>query len=263
MPRAPALSNEMDFMSAGMAGSICERSTAMTHWRWLAAGLTLTLATYGCGGGDAPSVSNDESSDVSAEATETAATDAPAKPKARDITDGPREALAVFLTAIKNGDDEKAASMLTELARQKTAENGMSVAPQGSDTASFKVTQAEMKGEDGAYVACTWSDVDTQGETTTDELVWVMSKQDADWRIAGMVAKVFPDMDAIVFNFEDPEDMNRKQEMAMQEMQRRTAAAEKAIAEATEPAPPAEETPATTPPKAGGGSARRGTGTQR
>ncbi len=193
----------------------------MTHRFWLATSLTLSLALSGCGDGTAPTTDAGEKPVIEAEG----ATQASTGKSSSDAAAGPKAALGQFLNAVKAGDDEGAAAMLTTLARQKTSEMGLNVAPPGSDTATFKVSQVEMKGDSGAYVACNWTETDAQGNQSTDEVVWVMSREDADWRIAGMVAKVFPDLEAIVFNFEDPEDMIRKQEMAQQEMERRAAAA--------------------------------------
>ncbi len=205
----------------------------MTQWQGWAVGLALLLAAAGCGGSNgAP-----QADAAAGKADEQAAdTEQGTTAKSPDAGEGPKAALEKFLSAIKSGDDEGAASMLTPLARQKTAEMGLNVAPPGSDTATFKVSQIEMKGTTGAYVACEWNEIDEQGEVSSDQVVWVMSKQEDGWRIAGMVAKVFPDLEAIVFNFEDPEDMIRKQEMAMQEMERRAAVAAAKAAGESEPA---------------------------
>lgn len=198
----------------------------MIHRIWLAAGLMMTLGLCGCGGGTAPTTEAGEKPAIEAEGAVQASSE---KPTSSDAAAGPKEALGRFLTAVKAGDDEGAAAMLTTLARQKTTEKGLTVAPPGSDTATFKVSQVEMKGDSGAYVACQWTETDGQGAKTTDEVVWVMSREESGWRIAGMVVKVFPDLDAIVFNFEDPDEMERKQQMAQQEMERRAAAAAKVL----------------------------------
>lgn len=194
----------------------------MRTWRWLASCMAISLSLAGCGGSD-KTESAETSAPAAKEAGDRAATTAEPT-KSEDATAGPRAALTKFLTAIKSGDDNAAAAMLTPLALQKTTEFGLNVTPEKSDTAKFRVTDVEMKGTTGAYAACEWTEVDDHGATSTDQVVWVMALQESGWRIAGMVAKIFPDMDAIVFNFEDPEDMIRKQEMAVQEMQRRAAA---------------------------------------
>lgn len=190
----------------------------MTQRVWLALCLTLALSYCGCGGSAEPTTEAADSRTIESEGAAEASTSG-------DAAEGPKQALSKFLNAVKAGDDEGAAAMLTTVAREKTSAMGLNVAPPGSDTATFEILQIEMKGDAGAYVACAWTDTDENGDKSTDDVVWVMAREEAGWRIAGMVAKVFPDQDAIVFNFEDPEAMIRKQEMAQQEMERRAAAA--------------------------------------
>lgn len=135
-------------------------------------------------------------------------------------SEGPDRAVFKFLKAVQTGDDQTAAEMLTEMARKKTEELEMVVAPPGSDTASFEVGQVEMIQEGGAYVSSTWTDLDEQGQPHSDQIVWVLRKEPEGWRIAGMVTKLFDNK--LVLNFEDPEDMIRKQQLAEQEMIRRS-----------------------------------------
>lgn len=137
--------------------------------------------------------------------------------------DTPEKAVSEFLEAVRTGNDEKAAAMLTPLARQKTAEVDMVVAPPGSPTAKFQVGEVEYvtPEKDGAHVWCRWTDVaDDQGQTRTDDLIWVLRKETEGWRIAGMVTRVFPDRPPLVLNFEDPQDMLRKQQLLQEEMEK-------------------------------------------
>src|SRR5262249_62416966 len=92
----------------------------------------------------------------------------------------------------------------------------MVVSPSGRPTATFKVGKVEYvtPNKDGAHVWCSWTDaVDDQGHTRTDEIIWVLRHESEGWRIAGMVTKVYPDQPPLVLNFEDPEDMLRKQQL--------------------------------------------------
>jgi hypothetical protein len=159
------------------------------------AGLTL----LGCGGGS--------SGGGSVEATTTA-------------DGGPEAAISQFLAAVKNGDDAKASSLLTDVARQKTKEHEIVVAPPGSETASFKVLESEVEGS-AAQVGADWTDLDANGSPRTDRVVWMLKKQADAWRISGMATRIFPDMPPVVLNFEDPEDMMAKQQAAEEEMARR------------------------------------------
>jgi hypothetical protein len=70
-----------------------------------------------------------------------------------------------FLEAIKRGDDGAARGLLTKVARLKTEELGISVAPPVADTATYSVRDAEVVGEtdDLVHVATTWTDVDADG----------------------------------------------------------------------------------------------------
>jgi hypothetical protein len=132
---------------------------------------------------------------------------------------GPDVAVFEFLKAVQSGDDKKAADMLTKTAREKTTEMEMVVAPPGSETASFEVGEVQLLEDKGAYVSSTWTDVDEDGQPHSDQIVWVVRNEPEGWRIAGMVTKLFDSK--LVLNFEDPQDMLRKQQLAEQEMMRR------------------------------------------
>jgi hypothetical protein len=130
--------------------------------------------------------------------------------------DSPDHAVFDFLEAVRTGNDKQAEAMLTPVARQKTSEMQMVVAPPGSPTAKFTVGQVEYvtPDKDGAHVWCTWTDVaDDQGHTRSDDIIWVLRHETVGWRIAGMVTKVYSDKPPLILNFEDPEDMLRKQQL--------------------------------------------------
>jgi hypothetical protein len=131
-------------------------------------------------------------------------------------SDAPDKAVYSFLEAVRTGNDQQAAKMLTPMALQKTSEMQMEVAPTSSPTAKFNVGQTVYReaNSDGAYVDSTWTDkIDDEGHTRTDAITWVLRRETEGWRIAGMVTKVFPDRPPLILNFEDPEDMMRKQEL--------------------------------------------------
>ncbi len=130
--------------------------------------------------------------------------------------DTPDRAVFDFLEAVRTGNDKQAEAMLTPVARQKTSEMQMVVAPPGSPTARFKVKGVEYvtPEKDGAHVLSTWTDVaDDQGHTRSDDIIWVLRHEAEGWRIAGMVTKVYADQPPLILNFEDPEDMMRKQQL--------------------------------------------------
>jgi len=144
----------------------------------------------------------------------------------------PGEVIAKFLEAIRAGDDEQASGLLTPLARQKTAEMQMVVAPPGSETARFQVLDTQLQGG-AAHVTSDWTDLDSDGKPHTDRIVWILHHEPQGWRIAGMSARVFADQEPIVLNFEDPADMLRKQQLAEEEIARRDGRSPAAAASGT------------------------------
>lgn len=137
-------------------------------------------------------------------------------------TEPARAAVVAFLDAVKAGDETKAQNCLTAPARTRTAERGISVAPPVSDTASYTVTECEMlENGDVVHVATAWTDVDEAGTKTTDTIVWAVRLDAEGWRIAGMAVEVFPGEPPLLLDFEDPDDMLRKQQAVMAELERR------------------------------------------
>jgi len=174
----------------------------------------LAVVASGCG----KSGGTGESSTAPGEARPNAVAESSAKP------DGPAAAAHEFLEALRTGNDEKAAKMLSTAARQKTASLNRNVTPPASDTARFTLGKVEYVNDDGARVACTWTDLDEEGKPKTDEAIWVLRREDNAWRIAGVAAQVFPGEPPLLLNFEDPQDMLRKQQWVREEIRRRTEA---------------------------------------
>lgn len=138
-----------------------------------------------------------------------------------------KAAIRDFLEAIKRGDDAAARQMLTQVARAKTAELGLSIAPPVPPSATYSIRDGETIDKSGeiVHVSTTWTDTDPDGFTTTDEVVWVTRLDPEGWRIVGMAMKVFDDAPPLLLNFEDPADMIAKQRQVAMEIQRRAKAA--------------------------------------
>ena len=152
---------------------------------------------------------------------DTASTIAPNAADGSVKLDGPAAAVQEFLEALRTGDEEKATQMLSAVAREKAASLNRNVTPPASDTARFTVGKVDYVGNDGARVACTWTDRDEDGQSKTDTAVWVLRRESEGWRVVGVAAQIFADKDPVVLNFEDPEDMFRQQQWVRGEMQRR------------------------------------------
>jgi len=138
-------------------------------------------------------------------------------------TDPAKATVTAFLEAIKRGDDPGAQAMLTKVARAKTQELGISVAPPVNSTATYSIRECELIAgtDDLVHVGTTWTDTDPDGFTTTENVVWAVRLEPEGWRVAGMATRIFDDMPPLLLNFEDPEDMIAKQEMVAQELQKR------------------------------------------
>jgi len=178
--------------------------------------IALLLIVAGCGkpAGTGESSTTPQGSEAAATATNDR-TDAVAK------AEGPAEAVAEFLEAMRTGNDEAAAQLLSAVARQKTAALNRNVTPPASDTAKFTVGKVDYVGSDGARVACTWTDFDTDGQQKTDEAIWVVRRESNGWRIAGVAQQMFRGEPPLLLNFEEPEDMVRKLQWAREETRRR------------------------------------------
>lgn len=150
------------------------------------------------------------------QSADTPAVEATAAPK----IDPPDVSVRQFLEAIRVGDHKQAEGMLTDLARQKTAEADLMVAPPGSSTAKFEIAEMEIIENQVAHVASVWSDVGDDGKPQTNEFVWALRLQANGWRIAGVAVQLFPNQPPLLLDFEDPADMLRKQQMAEAEARR-------------------------------------------
>lgn len=139
---------------------------------------------------------------------------------------GPDVTVFNFLEAVRTGNEETTAGMLTPMAREKVKEYGWTIAPTGSETAAFEVGEIDQHDEWVTHVASTWTDLNEQGQPETETIVWILRREEEGWRIGGMGTKLFDGEPPLFFNFEDPEDMERKQKLAEQEIERRMRAAQ-------------------------------------
>ncbi|MCS7303647.1 MAG: hypothetical protein NZ602_00885 [Thermoguttaceae bacterium] len=212
----------------------------MRKWAWMLAMGAIWALGGGCGQSGS-SGTGEQGVDKSSDSPPTIVQQNP-NPK----LEPPAEAVYEFLEAVRKGDDQGAERMLTSLARKKTQEMNMVVAPPGSDTASFQVGKVTMLDDNRAEVLCKWTDREPDGSFRTDEIIWLVKKEPEGWRVAGMAAMVFPDQPPYPLNFEDPEDMLRQQEKIKTELARREAAS-RASSQSHTAQPPAGGSQESTP----------------
>jgi hypothetical protein len=166
----------------------------------------MALAAWGCNKSEQPSDGN--IADASGDQTQIAADATAGKPSGK--LDGPKQTTYDFLEACRTGNDDKANSLLSAIARQKMAEMDFRLKPPASDTAKFTIDNVKYLDQEAAQVAMTWTDFDMQGRSVSNKAVWVLRKDAEGWRIVGTAAIFFPGEDPVVLNFEDPADVKKK-----------------------------------------------------
>lgn len=102
--------------------------------------------------------------------------------------------------------------MLTPLAVLKTEEHNLNFSPPGSDTATFQVGQAKPVGQGIAHVGSRWTDLDENGNPRPENITWTVKQDGSVWRISGMIAELGPGQPPIAINFEQPDELLRRQE---------------------------------------------------
>lgn len=125
----------------------------------------------------------------------------------------PKAAVATFFTALRDSDEQTVAKLLTQKAREESERNNVAIDPPQDPSATFTVGDVELVGTDGAYVSGTWTETTVRGDETIN-IVWILRKEAAEWRIAGLHARSFDE--TVFLNFEDPEEMHQRRQEAEQ-----------------------------------------------
>jgi hypothetical protein len=192
----------------------------------------LAIVVAGCGKSDV--ASQQAAPEQPAERDQVPAV-ASVDPNTVAATDTPEKATHEFLNALRTGDDRKAMELLSQVAREKTAALNRGLTPAASDTAKFTVGKAKYIDDSGAQVPSVWTDVDDDGQTSPDNpMTWVLRREAGGWRVAGVAAEIFPGEPPLCLNFEDPDDMLKKERWARQEYMRRQTAETQAPTETGE-----------------------------
>lgn len=120
-------------------------------------------------------------------------------------TGTPAAAVTKFLDALRLGDERTAAAMLTTKARAETAAHDMVVEPPGAPNAKYTVERVEHPDDNpnAAYVSCIWSEQHDADHEESYEVVWVLRKEAAGWRVAGMATQLSDSDEPVYLDFED------------------------------------------------------------
>lgn len=139
----------------------------------------------------------------------------------------PEVVLDQFLTSVKAGDKAKAENLLTTVAREKTAAEGIGIGDLsgGSSTMTFVIQGVQPlvmpDGKEAAHVSCVFTEKLEDNKTESHNIIWALRKETVGWRVAGMAWTPFAGEPPIFMDFEDPADMLRKQQLLAEEQERR------------------------------------------
>jgi acylphosphatase len=183
----------------------------MKHRTWMLALGVLSLGLAGCG--NSPKEGAPRAA-ASTGASPAAATARSAEPTAIPAAAQPGEIVARFYDALKTGSAAGISALLTDKAREEMAKSGQDIRPQASSALTYSIGATELVDRQGtgAHVKTVWSETEANGTTASTEVIWVLRKQANGWRVAGMATAIEDGQLPILFNFEDPEDMERKRE---------------------------------------------------
>jgi hypothetical protein len=135
----------------------------------------------------------------------------------------PADVVHALLKSLKDGDQKQTAALLTERALEETSRNKFSLSNVAAPSLSCSIKKAEYPDSQTAHVDSVWTDGEGE-DAETFEIVWVLRKTTAGWRISGMGTPIFPTEPLVWFNFEDGEDFVRQLEQTDEEVDRRESA---------------------------------------
>jgi hypothetical protein len=160
----------------------------------------------GCGDASAPSDSIASNGDSLASG--------PSGNSREQHVSSPSDTVARFYEALRGGEEDTIANLLTDKARTETAKAGLDIQSQGSADLEYQLGEVDYINEslDGAHVKSLWIDYTPEGDKVATEVIWVLRKQAEGWRIAGMATQVAEGQLPLLFNFENPQDMLQKKE---------------------------------------------------
>lgn len=219
----------------------------MTRYFAIVAILVCGLSLAGCGSGTASktagAASDAENAAAESQAAETTG-QSDASPAELSVTPDtpPDQVVTAFLEARRSGDTRATAALLTSKARSETARYKIDVSSDALPDLEFRVDKPKFLRDNpkGAHVESTWTETLPDGKTESYEITWVLRREQAGWRVAGFAAQLVPGTQKQFLDFENPQDMIRKQQEAMAASQGSDAA------EKSPNSPPAEQAQNTT-----------------
>jgi hypothetical protein len=198
--------------------------------RWIIATILGILTTIGtaCSKVDSAATA-DHHGEATADASRlSAGYSSDQSPAGHNKAEAPDKVVHQFLEAARSGDQKKLSELMTQAAREETTAHNIDFQLGLYQNAEFDVGETEYLTPDKttAHVGCKWTDHDGDGSYSHD-VIWALRKEEAGWRVAGMITKPFPDQPAVVFNYEDVKSLMETKASIEQEVKRRAADEEK------------------------------------
>jgi hypothetical protein len=134
------------------------------------------------------------------------------------VVEAPEAMVSRFLAALRQGDRETIASLLTAGARQETVRLGYEINVPGDPTAKYEVGRVEPVGDgkNEVFVSSIWTEDLGEGQVHTFEAVWICKREDQGWRISGLAIQDPASGEPLVFDFEKLEEVFKKMEQMEQ-----------------------------------------------
>lgn len=128
----------------------------------------------------------------------------------------PAEVVARFLNAIRNGKDETVSMLLTQKARIEAEKNDFQVSTTDHPNAKYRVGAVEFvsDADQGAHVTSHWTYTDEDGSIQSFDVIWILTRWPAGWRVKGLRTPVFADGPPVFLDFENFDDMQQKLQQA-------------------------------------------------
>lgn len=187
------------------------------YLRWI--GVACLAATLGCGKSENAPVADSQDGSAQQAAAPAAQQHAPGSSGhgsgARVLpSHSPDVVVTQFLEALREGNKEVVASLLTAAARSETVRLGYEINPPGDPSSQYLVGRVEMPDRAGgdALVNSTWTHDLGGGEMHTYEVVWIVKQEEAGWRVSGLAVTDPQTEQPLVFNFENLQEVFDKKE---------------------------------------------------
>jgi hypothetical protein len=124
----------------------------------------------------------------------------------------PEQVVSAFLNGMRTGNAQVITGLLSTRAREEIAKLGLNIDPIGSPQAQFEIEGAELVKPDDpnlVVVSSKWLEPRGTGQEADEyEVVWVLIKETAGWRICEMAVDTHQEGEEIqVVNFENLKDL--------------------------------------------------------